>query len=144
MLPLGSSAWVSWILTFWKSTKCDLFTSNMNLARLLQVGFRQIDGWKIKLALREWIYIHVYGRGNQRKWCVAQILILIPLQNSMNLLWLTWVYLNCCSTSFTMVWQSRQTNVPLTSSGCTGWVLTTWPVIRSNDPTLDVVNSRTL
>ena len=36
------------------------------------------------------------------------------------------VNLNCCSTSLTMVWQSRQTKVPLTNSGWTGCVLTTF------------------
>lgn len=45
MQPLGSSAWVSWIRTFWKSTNTDLSTSSMNLRRLLHTGFRQIVGW---------------------------------------------------------------------------------------------------
>ena len=46
MLPLGNSAWVSCILTFWKSTNLDLLTSSMNLLLLLQTGFRHIVGWK--------------------------------------------------------------------------------------------------
>ena len=57
---------------------------------------------------------------------------------------LTCVYLNCCSTSLMMVWQSRHMNVPLTSSGWTGCVRTTWPVIRNNVPILAVFMSRTL
>ena len=44
MLPRGSSACVSWIRTFWKSTNLDLLTSSMKRARLLQTGFRQIVG----------------------------------------------------------------------------------------------------
>lgn len=56
----------------------------------------------------------------------------------------TCVYLNCCSTSLMTVRQSRQRNVPLISSGCTGWVRTTWPVMRSSVPILAVVSSRTL
>lgn len=54
------------------------------------------------------------------------------------------VYLNCCSTSLTTDWQSIQRNVPLTSSGCTGWVLTTCPVMRSNVPIFKELSSRTL
>ena len=38
--PRGSSAWVSWILTFWKSTNLDLLTSSMNRVRLAHWGFR--------------------------------------------------------------------------------------------------------
>jgi len=57
---------------------------------------------------------------------------------------LTWVYLNCCSTSLIVVWQSRHTKDPLTSSGWTGWVRTTWPVIRTNDPIKEVDRPRTL
>ncbi|KAH3703440.1 hypothetical protein DPMN_078476 [Dreissena polymorpha] len=56
----------------------------------------------------------------------------------------TCVYLNCCSTSLMMVLHSRHMKVPQTSSGWTGCVLTTCPVIRNNVPILDVVNSRTL
>ena len=56
----------------------------------------------------------------------------------------TWVYLNCCSTSLITVWQSRQMKVPLTNSGCTGWVLTTCPLIRSNVPIFWLVSSRIL
>lgn len=57
---------------------------------------------------------------------------------------LTCVYLNCCSTSLITVWQSRQTNVPVINSGCTGWVRTTWPLILNRLPILWLVNSRIL
>lgn len=54
------------------------------------------------------------------------------------------VYLNCCSTSLITVWQSRHRKVPLTSSGCTGWVRTTCPLIRNSEPILADVSSRIL
>lgn len=54
------------------------------------------------------------------------------------------VYLNCCSTSLITVWQSRHRKVPLTSSGWTGWVRTTCPLIRINDPIFADVSSRIL
>lgn len=56
----------------------------------------------------------------------------------------TWVNLNCCSTSGIVVWHSRQRKEPDTSSGCTGCVRTTWPLIFSSVPILAVVSSRTL
>ena len=99
MDPLGSSCWVSWTLTFWKSTNLELLTCSMNLLLFWQRGFLQTVG-------------------------------------SVNL--------NCCSTSGMLVWHSRQRKFPLVSSGCTGWVRTTWPLIRSRVPTLEVDNSRTL
>ena len=43
-----------------------------------------------------------------------------------------------------MVWQSRQINVPLTSSGCTGWVRTTCAVIFNSEPSLAVLRLRNL
>lgn len=54
------------------------------------------------------------------------------------------VYLNCCSTSFITVWQSRHRKVPLTSSGWTGWVRTTCPLIRVSEPIRADVSSRIL
>lgn len=57
---------------------------------------------------------------------------------------LGWVYLNCCSTSFITPWQSKHRKVPLTSSGWTGWVRTTWPLMRTSEPTFTAVNSRIL
>ena len=54
------------------------------------------------------------------------------------------VYLNCCSTSLITVWHSRHRKVPLTSSGCTGWVRTTCPLMRVSTPILDEVSSRIL
>ncbi len=54
------------------------------------------------------------------------------------------VYLNCCSTSLMTDWQSRQRKVPLTSSGCTGWVRTTWPLMRSSVPMRAAESSRIL
>lgn len=88
-----------YILTFWKSTKRDLFVSSMKRRRLAHTGFLQIVG------------------------CV---------------------YLNCCSTSLMTDWQSRQRKVPLTSSGCTGWVRTTWPLMRNRVPMRAVESSRIL
>lgn len=55
-----------------------------------------------------------------------------------------WVYLNCCSTSLITVWQSRHRKVPLTSSGWTGWVRTTCPLMRSREPIFAEVSSRIL
>ena len=56
----------------------------------------------------------------------------------------TWVYLNCCSTSLMTVWQSRQINVPVTNSGCTGCVRTTCPLILNRVPIFWLVSSRIL
>ena len=44
ILPRGSSACISCIRTFWKSTNLDLLTSSKNLLLLLQAGFRQVVG----------------------------------------------------------------------------------------------------
>lgn len=57
---------------------------------------------------------------------------------------LGWVYLNCCSTSLIIPWQSKHRKVPLTSSGWTGWVRTTCPLMRTSEPTFTAVNSRIL
>ena len=44
MVPLGSSCWVSWMRTFWKSTNLDAFTSNMNFDLLVHRGFLHTVG----------------------------------------------------------------------------------------------------
>lgn len=54
------------------------------------------------------------------------------------------VYLNCCSTSLITVWQSKHRKVPLMSSGWTGCVRTTCPLMRVSKPILDAVSSRIL
>ena len=56
----------------------------------------------------------------------------------------TCVYLNCCSTAGTSPWHSTHLKWPSTSSGCTGCVRTTWPLMRSKVPIFPAVNSRTL
>ena len=76
MDPLGSSDWISWIRTFWKSTNFDFWTSSMNLDLLLHTGFLHTEGW---------------------------------------------VYLNCCSTPETTVWQSAQVKTPDTNSAKKDW-----------------------
>uniref|UniRef100_A0A6B0UYH9 Putative secreted protein n=1 Tax=Ixodes ricinus TaxID=34613 RepID=A0A6B0UYH9_IXORI len=45
MFPRGSSACVSWMRTFWKSTKVDRLVSRRNRVRLLHTGFLQMVGW---------------------------------------------------------------------------------------------------
>jgi len=44
MHPLGSSACVSWIRTFWKSTNLDLSISNSKRCRFWHTGFLQTLG----------------------------------------------------------------------------------------------------
>ena len=51
MLPLGSSCCVSWIRTFWKSTKWDWLMSSMNLRLLTQLGFVHTVGCKETIAV---------------------------------------------------------------------------------------------
>ena len=127
--PRGSSDWISWIRTFWKSTNRDRFTSNMNLDRLLHTGFRHIDG----LMKRKKYTFHMHISMLNVRGFRSQI---IAIEG-------TCVYLNCCSTSGITVWQSAHLNVANTSSGWTGCVLTTWPVIRKSFPIRAEVNSRT-
>ena len=129
--PRGSSDWISWMRTFWKSTNRDRFTSNMNLDRLLHTGFRHIDG----LMQRKNVYFTcIFQCCFNKIWGFRSQIIAIEG---------TCVYLNCCSTSGIIVWQSAHLNVANTSSGWTGCVLTTWPVIRKSFPIRAEVNSRT-
>jgi hypothetical protein len=52
------------------------------------------------------------------------------------------VYLNCCSTSLTVVLQTSQTNAPKISSGRTSLVLVTVPLMLMSVPILAVRSSR--
>ena len=77
MLPRGNSLWISWMRTFWKSTNRDLLTSNVNLERLLQTGFRQIEGW---------VYLNCCSTSGIEVWQSAQMNV--PRTNSG---WTGWV-----------------------------------------------------
>lgn len=122
MEPRGNSAWVSWIRIFWKSTNLDNFGSRINRARFAHARLVQIAGW-------------VYWKESDKDFQLTIFhFIYYP----------SYLTLNCCSTFLITVWQSRHLKVPETSSGWTGWVLTTCPEIRMRVPTFVVDNSRTL
>lgn len=112
--------------------------------------------WLFKLSVLQNKKVHVQHFSEIISWRSSTFwkstnLLALMSNMKLDLFWHTgflhtagWVYLNCCSTPGTVAWHSKHMNVPEMSSGCTGWVRTTWPLILASCPTLFVFRARIL
>jgi len=133
--PAGISFEVSCILTLCQSANLLSCLSNAHLALFKQVGLTQIVGCNKA----------TNHSTNQKKTSYYFFLLQSVYKKTPKIKEsITCVYLNCCSTFFITLPQSKHLKVPYRSSGLTSLVRVTTPVTDTNFPISAVVNSLNL